>query len=144
MTRRLDDGFSTIISLGTTGAVRLYEKEVTPPGIDGGSAIPTSTMRNVRYRTFSPRALITLTPCTFQAAYDPQIYLMATTNINVNQLITVTFPDGSNVQFWGSMEKIIPGQNNEGTQPITTVTITPTNRDNATPPAEVAPVYNGS
>ncbi len=44
MTRRLDDGYQTLIEFAENPAIKLWEKSVTPPGIDGGDAIDTTTM----------------------------------------------------------------------------------------------------
>lgn len=120
----LDDGFSTTISLanGTT----LKEVSVTPPGIDGGEAIPITTMRNSAWRTFAPRSLKTLSPMTFVAAYAPSHYTTIIGDINVNQSITVTFSDGDTLVFYGFIQSFVPGELTEGGFPTATVTITPT------------------
>ncbi len=138
MTNRLDDGFATTISLanGTT----LFEKSVTPPGLDGGGAIDTTNMRNTLYRTMSPKSLITLSECSVTVAYDPAAYTTLIGSLNTNQIITVTFPDASTIAFWGWLNSFTPGENTEGEQPTAEITIIPSNRDNATPPAEQAPV----
>lgn len=135
---RMDDGFSTTITLanGTT----LFEKSVTPPGLDGGGAIDTTTMRNTLYRTNSPKSLITLSESSVTVAYDPAAYSTLITALNTNQLITITFPDTSTIAFWGFLNSFTPGENTEGEQPTAELTIIPSNHDNASPPAEVAPV----
>ncbi len=138
MANRLDDGFATTISLanGTT----LFEKSVTPPGLDGGGSIDTTTMRNTLYRTMSPKSLITLSECSVTVAYDPAAYTTLIGALNTNQIITVTFPDASTIAFWGWLNSFTPGENTEGEQPTAEITIIPSNHDNATPPAEQPPV----
>jgi hypothetical protein len=74
MANRLDDGFSTLISFGSSSGVHFWEKNVTPPGFDGGGANDTTTMRNIRYRTMRPKKLVTLSDMSFEAAYDPAVY----------------------------------------------------------------------
>ncbi len=59
--------------------------------------------------------------------------------INVNQVITVTFPDGDTLQFWGWLQTFTPGEMVEGEQPTAEVTITPGNIDDAQ--AEVGPTH---
>lgn len=43
---KLGDGFSTKIAFAADADVSLWEKTVTPPGVDGGDAVDTSTMHN--------------------------------------------------------------------------------------------------
>ena len=136
---RIDDGFPTTISFADNPSVRFYEKEVTPPGIDGGGEIETTTMRNVSWRTKNPKQLRTLSECSFVAAYDPVVYNDIVSMVNVNQLITITFPDDSTLAFWGWLDSFKPGKNAEGEQPTAGVTIIPSNQD--ADGAEIAPVY---
>ena len=138
MMARLDDGFKTLITFVTSGAIKLYEKEVQPPGLDGGGAIDTTTMQNTTYRTFSPKSLITLSEHTFEAAYDPAVYPECIAALNTNQQITITFPDAQTLTFWGWLDKFVPNAHVEGEQPTATCTIVPSNQDNAG--AEQAPV----
>lgn len=135
---RLDDGFSTKITFATDTNIELWERTVTPPGVDGGDAIDTSTMHNSAWRTFASRALKTLTDCTFTAAYDPACLTPIIALINVHTTITVTFPDGSTWAFFGFLRQFTPGDMSEGAMPEATVTITPTNVDSSM--AEQAPV----
>lgn len=146
MSQRIDDGFSTIISFAN-GAMRFYEKNVTPPGLDGGGENDVTTMRNTKYRTRSPKKLITLSNMSVTVAYDPQVLSPAgaLAQLNVNQLITVTFPDASTYAFWGWLNHFAPGEMQEGSQPTATIEIIPSNHDNTAPlPNEVAPVYTGT
>ena len=136
---RLDDGYQTTIGF-TSSLTKLYEKEVQPPGIDGGGAIDTTTMNNTTYRTMSPKSLLTLSEHTFEAAYDPAAYPELIAMINVNQLITITFPDGSTLAFYGWLDKAIPNAHVEGEQPTVTCTIVPSNVHSGTG-VETAPAY---
>ena len=52
---RIDDGHSTTISFADFPTVKFWEKEVTPPGVDGGGPNDTTTMRNVILRTMAPK-----------------------------------------------------------------------------------------
>lgn len=140
---KLDDGYQTLVTFAADPNVRLWEKAVTPPGIDGGDAIETTTMHNTTWRTMAPRALRTLTQHTFTAAYDPAIYTQILSLINVRTTITVTFPDTSTLAFYGFLQLFEPGEMTEGEQPEATVTITPTNYDPAAA-TEEAPVLNSA
>jgi len=136
---RLDDGFSTIITLANIPTVKLYEKEVTPPGITAGGPIDTTTMRNLTWRTMSPRALKSLTPVSATVAFATESIPIVMGQIKNNQLITVTFPDQSTLVFWGWLEEFTIGAMTEGEQPTATISINPGNVDDDG--QEVAPVY---
>jgi hypothetical protein len=135
---RIDDGFATLITL-TAGAVSIWEKTVTPPSADGGGPNDTTTMRNIRYRTKAPKKLLTLGSATFTAAYDPIFYTQVVGQMQVNQLIIITFPDGHTLSFWGWLDKIAPNEIKEGDQPTAACTIECSNQNNAG--VEVAPAY---
>lgn len=137
--QRLDDGFSTIITLANIPTVKLYEKEVTPPGITAGGPIDTTTMRNITWRTMAPRALKSLTPVSATVAFATIAIPQVQAQIGINQLITVTFPDLSTLVFWGWLEEFTIGALVEGEQPTATITINPGNIDGDG--VEVAPVY---
>lgn len=141
--KRLDDGYQTVITLANLPTVKMYEKEVTPPGYDSGGPIDTTTMRNVEYRTFSPKALKTLTPMTATVAYATDVYDDVRDQIGVKQAITVTFPDDSSLTFFGYIDKFAAGAHSEGAQPTATLTIQPTNLDPDTG-EESPPVYDAS
>lgn len=137
---RLDDGFKTLISFGADPTVLFYEKTVTPPGIDGGGEIDTTTMHNTTYRTRNPKALITLSNASTTVTYDPACYAEILALVNVNNLIVCTFPDGSTISFWGWLNKFTPGECAEGEQPTAEIEIIPSNQN--TSGVEVAPAYS--
>lgn len=143
--KRLDDGFSTVIHFGDFPTVKFEEIDVTPPGMDGGGPIDVTTMRNNRLRTFSPKKLKTLTPVTVSVLYYSDIFDQddgVWPMINQNQQITIEFPDNSMVQFYGWLDKFIPGGAKEGNLMMATITIHPSNHNNDTPPLEVDPFYS--
>lgn len=136
---RIDDGFPTTIAFAEAPAVKFYEKEVTPPGMEGGGANDITTMQNTTWRTRSPKQLKTLSECALVAAYDPEVYNDIVAMMNVNQEITITFPDDSILVFWGWLDVFKPNRLVEGEQPTAEVTIIPSNLDAAGD--EIAPVY---
>lgn len=138
---RLDDGFSTLITFGSNSSatIHFFEKTVTPPGIDGGGEIDTTTMHNTTWRTRSPKKLKTLAGGETEVAYDTAILTAILAQIQVNQQITVHFPDGHTYTFWGFLDSFIPAALKEGEQPTATIKIIPTNHDNSQ--VEQAPVY---
>jgi len=131
---KLDDGFKTLVTIGTGGTeLKFWEKTITPPGIDGGDAIDTSTMHNTEWRTYHPRSLKTLTEMTVVAAYDPDLYSDTQLRglINSPRSVSVEFPDGSTLAFWGYLRSFSTNELVEGTQPEITLTIQPTNQDDS-------------
>lgn len=136
---RLDDGFSTVITIANLPAVKIFEKEITPPGMQSGGAIDTTTMRNVTWRTMSPKALKTLSPMTATVAFATAAIEEIRAQLGVNQLITVTFPDNSTLAFYGWVDEFTLGRFTEGEQPTATITIQPSNHDDTG--AEQDPVY---
>ncbi len=135
---QLNDGYKTTILFATSDIALAFEREVSPPGFEGGGPIPTSTMLNTTYETSSPNALIGMTPCTFVAAYDIEVYDEIIAAMNVNQLITITFPDTGTLAFYGwlddvKFDNLVPKE-----QPKATFTVIPSLTDAVG--AETAPV----
>lgn len=137
--KRLDDGFSTIITLENIPTIKLYEKDVTPPGYTAGGPIETTTMRNIAYRTSAPRKLKSLTQLTATVAYATVAYPDIWAQIGINQLVTVTFPDESTISFYGWIEEFTAATHTEGEQPTASLVIQTGMRDNNG--EEVAPAY---
>lgn len=138
----LKDGFKTLISLNGTGAgavpTTLIEIEITPPGIEGGGKIDFTHMRRTRWRGFAPKQLATMSDMKATVTYDPQAYTAALAAIQINQTITVTFPDGHGITFWGFLDEFKPGALKDGDRPTAEITICPTMTNNVS--VEVAPV----
>jgi len=128
---KMDDGYQTLITFAGDANISFWEKAVTPPGFDGGDAIETTTMFNTTYRTFGPRGLYTLTEASMTVAWDPVCYTEVVAIINVEDTITVTFPDGTTLAFFGYLKNFDPSEFVEGTQPEASITIQPTNFDSA-------------
>jgi len=139
MSLRLDDGYQTLIDIGgEIFGLDAFEKEVTPPGVDGNGMVDTTTMRNFVWRTRNGKHLKTLTEFTCTVAYSVSLYNSMVADAQVNQLITILFPDTSTVQFYGFVDKFIPQPMREGEQPTATMTVVPTNQN--LDGVEVAPV----
>lgn len=126
---KLDDGFSTQVAFAKDANVSFWEKTVQPPGLDGGDAIETTTMFNAAWRTMGARQLKTLTEASIVAAYDPDVYNNILALVNVEGDITVHFPDGSTLDFFGYLRVFEPQDCEEGAQPEANITIQPTNFD---------------
>lgn len=137
---KLKNGYRTLITFATDPNIALWEKGVTPPGFDGGDAVDNTTMWNDELRTFSPASLSTMTESSGRCAYDPAVYDQIMALLNVETTITVTFPDGSTLAFYGYLRVFEPGELQDGEQPEANFTIQPTNADPTTGDEEL-PVY---
>lgn len=136
----LTDGFKTFVTLQNEPTIKLYEKEVTPPGFGNGGAIDITTMRNTAWRTSAPKKLKSAQPVKGTYAYATEVLPLVQTQLGVNQLITVRFPDASHLQFWGWLDEFQPSQHAEGAQPTAACTFIPS-LISADTGEEVAPLY---
>ena len=137
---KLKDGFSASIGFANlnSGQILVHETDVTPPGVDGGDAIEVTTMRNTAYRTFAPRSLKTMTPCKVVGGYEVDAYSDVIAQVNLNQLVTITFSDDSTIEFYGFLKSFTPNGMTEGAMPLADIEIVPTNLNGAD--VETAPV----
>lgn len=142
---RIDDGHPTTLDIfdddtdPTPITVKFWEKTLTPPGMDGGGANDTTTMRNTRMRTRAPKKLYTLTEFSITVAYDPEIYDSLIDLMQQNKWLVINFPDGSTLGFWGWLDGADGQEISEGSQPEMELTVIPGNQDlNG---EEVEPVY---
>ena len=128
----LKDGYQTLIGMSLDADISFWEKTVQPPGMDGGDAIDITTMHNDVLRTMAPRSLVTMTEMSITAAYDPRLFAQILAVLNKEQTITVFFPNGDKVSFFGFLKNFEPQEVSEGEQPEANLTIVPTNRDPST------------
>lgn len=126
---KLQSGHQTLIAFASNPAVLFYERDVTPPGIDGGDPIDTTTQHNVTVTTMAPRDLFTLTNSTVVVAYDPEVYNDILALVNSPTSITTIFPDGATLDFWGYLKSFTPNALSIGEMPTANVEIVPTNYD---------------
>ena len=140
MSAILNDGHQTLISFAADTTVLFSEKSVTPPGIDGGGEIDTTVMANTTWKTKNPKSLVALGNAQMTVAYDPECYPEVIALVNVNNLITVTFPDGDTLAFWGWLNTFTPGEHVEGEQPTAEIEIIPSNLNDSA--VETAPVHS--
>lgn len=128
----LTDGHPTRVTfyaLGTGVTLLFKEKELTPPGLDGGGENDTTTFRNNQWRTKQPKKLLTLTNGSVVGQYDPAIYDQILQIINVNGVIAVYYPDGSYLVFYGWLGSFTPATHVEGQMPTATCNIFCSNQD---------------
>ena len=135
------NGMYSRISMVDSGIV-FYEKSVTPPGLEAsGEAIDVTTDRDVghvnshgssnmkfNFSSFAPRYMKKNTQASATVAYDPVYYLHIATQVNKNQTILITFPDGlagqasTSLQFLGWLKSFTPGPITIDEQPEAEVT----------------------
>lgn len=135
----MTDGYKTTISFAADPTVLFEEVTVTPPGVQGGGAIDQTNMHNTDYRTSAPKALMTLSDGGAAVHYDPATYDEILALVNVNNLITITWPDGATLAFWGWLDSFAPGELSEGEKPTASLTIIPSNLNDSN--VETAPVH---
>ena len=127
--KKLQDGYQCLITFEADPDVALWEKSIQPPGFDGGEKIDQTTMHNTEFKTFSPQTLIEVTDSQTTAAFDPRVYTQIRLLINVETTITITFPNGDTLAFFGYLQKFEVNEMSQGEQPEATVTIVATNKD---------------
>lgn len=125
----IGDGFATKITLASDTTIEFWEKSVTPPGVDGGDPVETTTMYNTTWRTMRARQLKTLTEVSAVVAYDAAVYPEIVRQINNETTITVEFPNDDYIAFYGYLRSFTPSEIVEGSQPEAAIVIQPTNWD---------------
>lgn len=137
---RLTDGHSTTYSFSLNPTILFWHKDVTPPGLAGGGPNDITVMENLKWRTRYPKKLITLMQAGILVQYDPAVYdEIVDEMINLNQLITINFSDGSRLDFYGWLDEFKPNACKEGEAPTADVKIEPSNVDLSL--VESNPVY---
>lgn len=137
---KLKDGHGTLITFSSDPNLSVWEVGVTPPGMDGGDAIEQTTHHNVTYRTKAPQSLIDLTEGQIRVQYDPVCISEIRAMINVEQTLTVTYPDGSTDAIFGYLRTFETEEIVTGETPEATMSFVPTNVEPGTS-TEEAPVY---
>lgn len=128
---KLDDGFSTLMAFAADPNISFWELTVQPPILDGGDPIDFSNMHNVLYHTMAPRSLLTVGPANFTAFYDPDVWDEARDIMNNRGAITIQYPDGSTLDFFGFLRSIEKQPLEEGAAPTMNGVVVVTNWDPA-------------
>jgi hypothetical protein len=139
MSDYIGDGFGTTIAMANLPTVKLKEFEVTPASMKGGGAINRTTHRNTRFRTQSPKKLISSGDVAMKVEYDPAVKTQITAQLQINQLFTLTYPTGDTEDFWGWLEEFSPDKLDEGNRGMASVVIIPSNMNDSG--VETGPVY---
>jgi hypothetical protein len=120
---RQTDGQGTLIEFASDPTVLFEEVSVTPPSIEGGGEINITNHNNTTFRTKAPKTLVEVGPSSLTVQYDPATLPEILGLVNVNTLITLTFPDGSTWKFFGWLDSFTPGEQVDGEQPTAEITI---------------------
>lgn len=139
---KLSNGYKALITLNSIPTLEIWEIEVGAPGIDGGDPVDTTTQHNTVLVTREPASLIDLTPFDVTCAFDPIIYTRALTYVNKKDTITVKFPDGTTLAFYGWFQNLSPPTMVRGTMPTMTLTICPANQNPTTGAEEAFTLTN--
>jgi hypothetical protein len=140
--KKTRNGWRTLITLAFDPDIAFFEKEVTPSGIDNGQEIDVSDQHNLVWEQSAPRGLKKQTPVTIQAGYIANDWDDIIAACGVETVITETAPDASQLSYYGFLKSAVRGPHVNGTQPMCTIVIVPTNTDPNTG-SEEAPVLTG-
>lgn len=137
----LENGYQSLVAFEDDPDISFWEKDVQPMGFEGGDKIEITTMHNTTVRTYAAQALPGATDGEVTAAYDPAVLSQIVALVNVNNLVTFHFPDGSSWDFYGFLGSFVPSALTNGEHPEATCSIMATNvNDNSG--AETTPAYN--
>ena len=125
----LRDGYRTLITFGDDPDLSVWEKSTTPPGVDGGDPVNTTTFHNSSYVTKWPRQLKEHTDISMRVAYAGEVRTLIEALVNVNDEVTVIFPDGTTDVFWGYLRSFSPQECTDGGQPEADIVVVITNTD---------------
>lgn len=121
----LFDGFPSKVSFSLLPGIDVWEKSVTPFGIDGREPVDQTTMWNQIYTTVAPRRLRTVTPLTMTCTYDPLTWGELNNILNRVQSVSHFWSDGSTMTLWAFVQKVELAELKEGSQPEMTITVVP-------------------
>ncbi len=125
----LVDGFRTWLTFSIQPNLAVFEKTVTPWGMDRGEKIDQTTMHTVAYRTAWPKSLSEVTDIQATCAYSVRALRTLDIMIGINQSITITYPDFRQSSIWGFLRSFITAEHKEGEQPEINLVICATNID---------------
>jgi len=137
----LQEGHGSTLSFASFASLflKIDPESATPPGVDGGDKIDTTTLSNTNVKTGAPPDLKEITAGSATCSYDPEMLTEAMSAVNVNNLITYTFNNGDSWSFWGYLKSFTPGENATGEKPTADIEIEVTNVNDSD--VETVPVF---
>jgi hypothetical protein len=138
----MPEGYRATVAFSLKASLQLWERDLKPPGLDGGNMIDITTQFNNKWRTGFAQSLVKVDPISFTAAYDPDAYTdIINTLLNAKTgSITFWLPSGDSIDMYGYLQKFEPQELKIGEYPMAQCTIEITNYDTANF-LEVGPVY---
>jgi len=125
----------------TIGGLDLCLKSLGAVGATGGDPIDATCLSNVEFVTKQPQTLKEIPDIAFACLYTPSELAAVLAEINVNQIISITFAAGEgSLTFWGYLKSYEPKEAAKGEDWQATGVVVVTNLD-ATG-AEVGPQFN--
>lgn len=135
------EGLGTNLSIGS--AVLCFVT-LAAPGVDGGEALDATCLSNTEWMTKLPQTLKNVPALSFTGRFVPEDWAGIVAEVNVNQLITITFTyqgdDLGEIAFWGYLKSFVPDAGAVGTTWNATGTIEVTNMNGSN--VETGPVYS--
>jgi hypothetical protein len=105
------------------GGVTVYEKNVTPGGIEGGDPIDITTNDNTSLRSFAPRTLATETPINLEVTYNQTDKAALEALANTSDDIRTEYPDNTTELTSGWIRSVIANQATSGEQPTANLVV---------------------
>lgn len=119
------DGYKILFTFDLDPNIELWERSITPPGLDGTGPIEVATMRVTTFRIRAPKQLVTITEMTMVCAWEPGVYnSFILVMLDIGTML-VTFPDGQSLSLYGWLDKFMPTEFTEGNMPMANVTFIP-------------------
>lgn len=103
----LHEGYRAIIVFARLPTASFWVRTVKPPGVTKGEPIDITTQHNVEHTTKAEAALKEWTNAQVVASFDPNLYnniknsLLGSRLASANGSVTIHFPDGSTLDFFG-------------------------------------------
>ena len=135
-----DDGFATKITLSSVPSLQIWEKSLTALGVEGGEPIDITNMFASSWHTSAPRSLKKLKPVKVKAFFDINAWPTLVIQVNKKQTITLLFPNGATLCFYGFVYDIGEPEFVEGSPAMVDMMVNPTNWDYVNG-VEAAPVF---
>lgn len=134
----LKDGIGTIITFTLGPFPPLYgEVELTPPGFNMGGPIDMTGLRTTGWVPQAPKSLKAGQPANVKVMFDPALVPAVWQVAGKNQTISIRWPTGATLNWWGWIEELSFEPHQTGQRPLASMVLQPSNLDLscvATPP----------